>query len=42
MSKHKVEVKYTFVNPNAENRAVEDVLRQIVLEKLLKLLDTSH
>ncbi|WP_255397009.1 hypothetical protein [Flavonifractor sp. An10] len=37
-----MEVKYTFVNPNSENKAVEDILRQIIFEKLLAMLDSPY
>lgn len=40
--KNSVEVKYTFVNPNSENKAVEDILRQIIFEKLLAMLDSPY
>lgn len=39
MAKKKVEVRYTFVNPNAETKKFEDNLRQIIFEKLLSMIN---
>ncbi|MBD5161999.1 MAG: hypothetical protein HDT14_08325 [Oscillibacter sp.] len=39
MAKKKVEVRYTFVNPNTETKKFEDILRQIIFEKLLSMIN---
>ena len=41
-AKSKVEVKYTFLNPNS-TREIEKLLRQIIFEKLLSMnLEPTH
>lgn len=39
MARKKIEVKYTFVNPNSETKKIEDILRQIIFEKLLSMIN---
>jgi hypothetical protein len=39
---NKVEIKYTFVNPNVDNKKIEDTLRQIISEKLLSMINQAR